>query len=275
MPANSDRFPTPAHSGDQDVTRGKPTDAVIEATGLPAAASPAVIGPIGRGASDNARQLGDAVADTIVDAIALGTLRFGQRIIEIELANQLEVSRVPIREAIKILHSQGILTAAPNRGARVAPFDGDTIDQVFEVRVVLERIAARDAMGAYRRDPRLLDGLREIMYRMERMARWSDWVEFRRCDVAFHREICRASGNDVVLKLWEALARHVTIIFGRELASERDFQVVISQHRKLLTLFERGDAQIERIIEDHIVRLRPPARQTTATPGSKSVAARR
>src|SRR5205823_5021882 len=83
-----------------------------------------------------------------------------------------------------------------------------------------------------------------------------DWVEFRKCDIAFHREICRASGNEIVLKLWEALAQHITIIFGRELASERNFGVVIDQHRKLLEMFERADDSIERVIENHIVRYR-------------------
>jgi len=213
------------------------------------------IRPVG-GRSENARQLGESIADAIVDAVAQGTLEPSQRIIEEDLARQFEVSRVPVREAIKLLQAQGILNVTPNRGARVAPFDPPMIEQVYEVRIALERIAVRDAMHSYRREPRLLDGLREIISRMERMARWPDWVEFRKCDIAFHREICRASGNEIVLKLWEALAQHITIIFGRELASERNFAVVIDQHRKLIEMFERGDDSIERVIENHIVRLR-------------------
>ncbi len=216
------------------------------------------------GRADSARQLGESIADAIVDAVAQGTLEPSQRIIEADLARQFEVSRVPIREAIKLLQVQGILNVTPNRGARVAPFDPPMIDQVYEARIALERIAVRDAMRAYRREPRLLDGLREIISRMERMARWSDWVEFRKCDVAFHREICRASGNEIVQKLWEALAQHITIIFGRELASERNFGVVIDQHRKLLDLFEQGDGAIEQVIEGHIVRLRAPATTNAA-----------
>jgi len=213
------------------------------------------IRPVG-GRSESARQLGESIADAIVDAVAQGTLEPSQRIIEEDLARQFEVSRVPVREAIKLLQAQGILNVTPNRGARVAPFDPPMIEQVYEVRIALERIAVRDAMHSYRREPRVLDGLREIISRMERMARWADWVEFRKCDIAFHREICRASGNEIVLKLWEALAQHITIIFGRELASERNFAVVIDQHRKLLEMFERGDDSIERVIESHIVRLR-------------------
>jgi DNA-binding GntR family transcriptional regulator len=219
------------------------------------------------GRAESARQLGHSIADAIVDAVAQGSLEPSERIIEADLARQFEVSRVPIREAIKLLQVQGILNVTPNRGARVASFDPLMIDQVYEARIALERIAVRDAMRAYRREPRLLDGLREIISRMERMARWSDWVEFRKCDVAFHREICRASGNEIVLKLLEALAQHITIIFGRELASERNFGVVIDQHRKLLDMFERGDGAIEQVIEEHIVRLRRPA--TTAAPRTR------
>jgi DNA-binding GntR family transcriptional regulator len=214
--------------------------------------------------TDSTRQLGESIADAIVDAVAQGNLEPSERIIEEDLARRFEVSRVPIREAIKLLQAHGILKVTPNRGARVAPFDPAMIDQVYEARIALERIAVRDALGAYRREPRLLDGLREIISRMERMARWCDWVEFRKCDVAFHREICRASGNEIVLKLWEALAQHITIIFGRELASERNFDVVIDQHRKLLDLFERSDAAIEQVIEAHIVRLRGQARTHAA-----------
>lgn len=221
----------------------------------------ALEGPISIGivAVDGGRQLGDTVADAIVNAVAQGTLQPGERIVESDLARKLKVSRVPIREAIKILQAQGILYVTPNRGARVAPFEPNVVDQVFEVRVALERIAVRDAVQAYRRDPRQIDALREIVSRMERVARRSDWVEFRKRDVDFHHEICRVSRNEIVLKLWEALARHITIIFGRELASERNFELLIDQHRKLIWLFESLDPRIEQVIEDHIMRLRRQA----------------
>ena len=212
--------------------------------------------PISPAAGESSRQLGETVADAIVNAVAQGVLQPGQRVVEADLASQLNVSRVPIREAIKILQAQGILYVTPNRGARVAPFEPQVIDQVFEVRVALERIAVRDAGRAYRRDPRQLDVLREIVTSMGRAAHWLDWVEFRKCDVDFHHEMCRASGNEIVLKLWEAIARHITIIFGRELASERNFQLVIDQHLKLIALFETFDPGIGQVIEDHIMRLR-------------------
>ena len=217
------------------------------------------IAPVLANATGGARLLTELVADAIVNAVAQGVLEPGQRLIESELAAQFKVSRVPVREAIKIMQAQGILKAVPNQGTRVASFDGAAIDQVIEVRLALERIAARDAIATYRRDPRRLDQLREIVSDMDRAARWSDWAELRRLDVAFHHEFCRASGNNIVLSLWEALARHITIVFGREIASERKFPVVISQHQKLIALFEAGDPHIEDAIEAHILRLRRAA----------------
>jgi DNA-binding GntR family transcriptional regulator len=97
--------------------------------------------------------------------------------------------------------------------------------------------------------------LRENVSRMERASHWSDWAELRKLDVAFHYEFCKASENEIVLSLWEALARRINIIFGREIASEQNFQVVINQHKKLITLFESGDPNIENEIESHILRL--------------------
>jgi DNA-binding GntR family transcriptional regulator len=228
---------------------------------------PATLAPIGN--VEGIRALGESVADALVNAVAQGILQPGQRLIEADLAAQLQVSRVPVREAIKMLQAQGIVKVTPNQGTRVAAFDAPIIDQVIEARVVLERIAVRDAAKVYRRNPRLLDRLREIVARMQRAARWSDWVELRKADVAFHHEICLASGNEVVLSLWTALARRTTIIFGRELASERDFAVVIRQHEEMVRLFERGEGDIEREIENHILRLWRPERTGVAAAASK------
>jgi DNA-binding GntR family transcriptional regulator len=241
-----------------------------ETTGVPADAKAmdgeGALGPASIDRTKGARALGEAVADTIVNAVAQGTLEPGQRLIEADLARQLRVSRVPVREAIKMLQAQGILKVTPHQGTRVAHFDGVAIDQVMEARIALERIAVRDALEVYRQSPRLLDRLREIVARMQRSARWSDWVELRKADVAFHHEICRASGNEIVLNLWEALARRITIIFGREIASERDFEVVIRQHEDMIAFLERGDADIARRLESHILRLRRPPRLDATRP---------
>jgi DNA-binding GntR family transcriptional regulator len=92
-------------------------------------------------------------------------------------------------------------------------------------------------------------------------ARRQAWLEVSQLDLAFHRTVLKASGNDIVIKLWEALARHVLIVFGREVRSERAGARLVEQHARLRDLLAAGDLRrLLEEIEPHILRLRP-ARQ--------------
>lgn len=203
------------------------------------------------------RNLAEQVADVIVDSIASGALGHGQRLVETELAQQLQVSRVPLRESMKMLEAQGILESAPHRGTRVADFDDAKIDHICEARVALEKIALRDAMAVYRKEPERVARLDAVIAVMERAAETLDWTAVSKADLAFHREICQASGNDVVITLWEALARHVLIVFGREIRSEQDAVGMGPQHRRVRDMLLTADLpDLEAEIERHITRLR-------------------
>jgi DNA-binding GntR family transcriptional regulator len=210
--------------------------------------------PVGLAAPVRSERLSERVADAIVNLISQGHFQPGERITEEDISTRLDVSRVPIREAITTLETQGILVLSLNRGARVAAFGERERHQVNQARIALERIAARDASAAYREQPELLERLEEVIFRMELVARRDDWVAMRDCDVQFHRVLCRASGNPIVLKLWEALSRHITIIFGREISTERDYGVVIAQHRRLFEMLRDGK-DVDAEIEAHIMRL--------------------
>jgi DNA-binding GntR family transcriptional regulator len=217
------------------------------------------------------RNLAEQVAGVIVDSIASGALLPGQRLVETEIAQRLQVSRVPLRESLKMLEAQGILDSAPHRGARVADFDEAKIDQICEARVALERIALRGAMRTYRAEPDRLGRLDAIVTTMERAAEQLDWTAISKADLAFHREICAASDNDIVMTLWEALARHVLIVFGREIRDERDAAILGPQHRRVRDMLLTAELPaLEEEIEQHITRLR--GRRKTAAARRRRVA---
>jgi DNA-binding GntR family transcriptional regulator len=201
--------------------------------------------------------LAEQAADAIVTGVSAGALRPGQRLVETELANLLNMSRVPLREALKILEAQGIVESIPHRGTRIAMFDEPRVNQICEARVALERLALRDAAPIYRANPELLLMLDQIIGAMERAADHLQWIDVSKADLSFHREICRASANNIVQTLWEALARHVFIVFGHEIRDERDAEMMGPQHRRLRDLLAKGDiATLESEIEHHIMRLR-------------------
>src|SRR5882724_1832832 len=198
-----------------------------------------------------------SLAGQVADAIVEGTVAPGQRLVETDLARRLAVSRVPVREALKMLEAQGILVAAPHRGARVVEFDELKIDRICQTRVALERLALPDAIANFTRHPERLVALEELIGRMRREAAHQDWVETSKADLEFHRQICLASDNEIVITLWEALARHVMIVFGGEIRDERDGPRLAQQHGKMLRLLRQGDLdRLDREIERHILRLR-------------------
>jgi DNA-binding GntR family transcriptional regulator len=200
--------------------------------------------------------LAERAAEAIVLGVASGALQPGQRLVEVELARLLQMSRVPLREALKILEAQGIVESTPHRGTHIASFDEARIDEICEARLVLEKIAMRGAMEAYRRDPALVARLDKVLGAMERAAMHMEWIEISKADLDFHREICRASGNAIVQKLWDALARHVLIVFGKEIRSERDAKAIMGQHKRLRDILAAGKAEaLDEELAQHILRL--------------------
>ena len=200
--------------------------------------------------------LAERAAEAIVLGVASGALQPGQRLVEVELARLLQMSRVPLREALKILEAQGIVESTPHRGTHIATFDETRIDEICEARLALEKIAMHGAIAAYRRDPSLLARLDKILGAMERAAQHLEWIEISQADLDFHREICRASGNAIVQKLWDALARHVLIVFGKEIRSERDAKTIVAQHKRLRDILAAGKADaLDDELDQHIHRL--------------------
>jgi len=206
--------------------------------------------------------LAEQAAEAIVNGIAAGALKPGQRLIEAELASMLQMSRVPLREALKILEAQGIVASTRHRGSYIPPFDDVRIDRICEARIALERIAIRGAVATYAASPDRLSRLDAVIALMENAAARLAWMEVSQADLSFHREICRASDNDVVLKLWESLARHVFIVFGQEIRNEEDAAIMGPQHRRLRDMLAAGETErLMAEISNHILRLRRPERK--------------
>ena len=203
--------------------------------------------------------LAESIADSVAEAIATGHLKQGERVVETALAAKFGVSRVPIREALKVLHAQGILSGGGHRGFRVANFGAGTIDKILEVRLMLETFLLREAVERWHRmkeNPAALDA---AIRQMEMAALAGDRSASLRADVEFHRTICRASGNPITATLWEAIARHVLIIFSLETYRDSDLSAVAQQHRDfrdfILTAIGKPLALegYRRALEDHLL----------------------
>src|SRR3954452_5871469 len=138
--------------------------------------------------------LASRIADRIVDAVAAGTLAPGQRLVEAEIAAALGVSRMPLREALKLLEAQGILSVTPRRGSFVVPFDEGRIGQICDARLALERLALRRAVPAFRPDPGLLAELDGLIGTMRQEAERRGWLWAHQGDLTLPRPIRAGAG---------------------------------------------------------------------------------
>jgi DNA-binding GntR family transcriptional regulator len=157
--------------------------------------------------------LPEAIANFVAEAIAARQLVADERIVETTLATQLNVSRVPVREALKVLHTQGIIDGGGHRGFRVASFSPKMVQSVQEARIELETLILRDAMRV--------------------AAKLGDFQKMLRADIAYHAVICDAAHNPIFGTLWTAIARHMLIILNLARFRDTDFRVVVRRHEAL------------------------------------------
>ena len=202
--------------------------------------------------------LADTIADTIAQAIADRNLAPGDRIIEVAFAAKLNVSRVPVREALKILHTQGVLISG-RQGYEVAAFDEKVAAQVHEARVVLESRLLRDAVVEWREGRASLAPLDEALARMKSAVASRNLAEIRRSDMDFHRAICLASNNQIIGTLWTAIARHVLIVLNVPSTRRIDLKRMVQHHQALrdyitLQIEEPGPLEnLKAALEAHFV----------------------
>lgn len=198
------------------------------------------------------RTLVHQVIDALVAAAAEGLILPGDRIVEVDIAQRLGVSRVPVREALRVLESQGVVVNEPYKGIRLTPVTTERIDQLIEVRVALETTAMRGAIRLGRNRGEALTRLQAIVDDMAARSRVNDVAGFANADTQFHRTLCVLSGNAVLADMWEMLARQLTIIFGLS-ALGKPMVDIVEEHRVLLRVFEGGDLdEVSRTVHDHI-----------------------
>ncbi len=208
------------------------------------------------------RLITDEIIDRLLPAIATGALPPGHRLVEESLAAELRVSRVPIREAMRELWLQGILTSAPGRGWRIAAFDDRQIGEVCSVRIALESMMLAESIPRIRADSALFADLDAALGAMRRGAAEGDIDRVRRADVDFHRAAISVARNTLGLSVWEGISRQVLIIFGLEIHSHPDLGAVVAQHEDLRNYLAEGDpGKLVPFLREHITGWRSRLRE--------------
>lgn len=186
------------------------------------------------------RTLVERVIDQIVEAAARGVILPGDRVVEAEVARDLKVSRVPVREALRKLESQGIVENVPYRGMRLMDVSVARLEKILQVRLALEAMAAEEVRRAAARDPRMLSGLDATVARMARAAQEEDRYALAWLDTEFHRQLCELTGNEVLVRAWTPLSLQLTIIFGLS-TLQKELAPIVAEHEDIMAALRSDD----------------------------------
>jgi DNA-binding GntR family transcriptional regulator len=210
-----------------------------------------------------ARNLPDQLADQLALMIATGEIKPGQRIYEKKICELKGVSRIPVREALRLLQAQGVVRTEPNRGTYVTGFSADELHEMFELRLAVERIALRRIIE--RRTPKSLiaSQLSVAIEAMRRAAAIGDRLALCQADLWFHDRIIDLAASPMLEATWRLLARGVLVFLMREHgATPAPLSLWIAEHEELLAILESdSSAVLDEHIEHHIfsgVRARRP-----------------
>lgn len=151
--------------------------------------------------------LRDVVFNTLRQAILTGELKPGERLMEIHLADRLGVSRTPIREAIRKLELEGLVTMIPRKGAQVAKITEKNLKDVLEVRRALDMLAVR--LACHRMQDEEKRELKKACDEFAKVTKNCNTKDITEADVRFHDIILKSSGNDRLVQLVNNLAEQM------------------------------------------------------------------
>ncbi|MEN6497107.1 MAG: GntR family transcriptional regulator [Thermoguttaceae bacterium] len=186
------------------------------------------------------QSLREQVRDALLAKIGSGELQPGDRVVEAQIASELEVSPIPIREAIRELVAIGVLQAEIHRGAWVREVSLPETIEALEVRSALDVLAVRKAAKRLRGR---CEPLRTCVAAIVDAAKRRDFVAFQQHNQSFHRYILEQAGNAALLRVYDSLAFEVRARAIMDFLVSDDPVDIAREHEAIVDAIERGDAR--------------------------------
>ena len=208
-------------------------------------------------------QMRDQVFEKLRKAIITGELEPGERLVERTLAEQLGVSRTPVREAIRMLELEGLITYLPKLGAVVAQVSNSEVLEIYRIRAVLEGLAAR--MAAENITPNATTKLMNKLKEIEKVAQQRDLTKLEQVHQQFNDTIYQAAGSPRLYDMITTLVDHILCYTKVGYSQPGRIMEATQEHRRLAEAIKgKNGALAEQVAREHIDNSRRAYFQTLA-----------
>lgn len=195
--------------------------------------------------------LRDVVFQTLRQAILRGKLQPGERLMEIHLAQQLGVSRTPVREAIRMLEQEGLVIMIPRKGAIVAEITKSDLEDVLEVRAALEELAVKKACRNISQEQ--LQELKKAAGKFAASLQKEDLMACAQADVAFHEIISAATENRRLIQILNNIREQIYRYRLENLKDKSSHANLVEEHTAICrALEERSEEKASEAVRVHI-----------------------
>lgn len=189
----------------------------------------------------------------IRDMIRKGTLKQGERVLEASMCQTMGVSRTPLREALRVLNSEGLIDLIPNKGAYVAQPSLRTIEEMFYVMSILEGICAR--VCTEKMNDAGMKRLDDLYRKLEMHCQTEDREKYMAVNHRFHTLVQELAGNKVLSEVINGLRQKILLYRYRQIYQPKRLEESMQEHRDLQQAFrERNTEAAERSMKQHLAR---------------------
>ena len=187
----------------------------------------------------------------IRDAIRTGKLRPGDRLIEMQLAEEMQISRFPIREALRYLEKEGLVETKPFKGTHVARFTEQDMEELYSLRSSLEELAVRILIENL--DEKKILKLETIIQSMQKASHTGNLDQMISEDLRFHQTVCELSGHRKLLVVWRTLESQLQVFLNIEKDFfETTYQYVSTHNPIMEAIKNRNTETAEKAIRAHL-----------------------
>lgn len=184
-------------------------------------------------------------------AIHLGQLKPGQRLVDSELADALQVSRATVREALRLLESKGLVVNKHRRGSYVAELTTEDLRDIYNFRSLLETHAVR--LGAQIATPQELDALQRLIDELHEAADRRDFEQIVDLDLRFHHAICQFARSRRLSETWLGMETMLRAFLLLKYALYDDSALIAGSHQPIVDALREGDSERAiRVLSSHI-----------------------
>ena len=197
------------------------------------------------------KTLHEEIANNLREMIMSGELREGDKIKENEFCELMDISKTPLREALRVLSTEGLIRLIPNRGSYVTTPTFEEIKEMFDVMSVLEGVCARTA--AEKMSNIDYEKLKKIHLQLEENFRKKDQKHYIRNNNKYHSFVQELAGNKTLNQIVNGLRQKILLYRYQSLNLSGRFEQSIQEHRDLLEAFRKRDAEkAELLMKSHM-----------------------